>query len=203
MKLLILVLVILSSLNANSQTTTSLGNYYYSTVIDTSKCSRVGHVASRTSSSTLVNCPPYLVESGDTTFQVYPACNTTTYSCMRCGKSYTLPDKESRIILSIDSTRKKYIDTFKDRGRIIMASSTIRLARANPLFYNPTSADTIRALYMQIAYLEKENTRYLNTLKLVQKYLREESVSFHKMLSETRAGLLKLTNKYSPPAKKK
>ncbi|MFA5934977.1 MAG: hypothetical protein WC827_03780 [Candidatus Paceibacterota bacterium] len=50
------------------------------------------------SMSTLMYCPPYTIDTDSTTVTVYPACNTTTYTCQRCGKSVSEGGKEERVI---------------------------------------------------------------------------------------------------------
>ena len=57
---------------------------------DTTKakvCVVRGHVSSEIGVTTLVYCPPYIIDSDSTTVKVYPSCNTTKTYCERCNSA--------------------------------------------------------------------------------------------------------------------
>jgi len=66
---------------------------------DSSVCKERGHIKSSFGSSTLMNCPPYIVDYNDSTVMVYPNCNFTTYTCTRCGQEISEGGKESRVTI--------------------------------------------------------------------------------------------------------
>lgn len=64
-----------------------------------SVCLERGHVSVGVAMSTAMYCPPYLEETDSITTIVYPACNTITYTCARCGRVVKEREKERRIII--------------------------------------------------------------------------------------------------------
>ena len=61
-------------------------------------CKERGHVSPGVGMSTLMWCPPYQIDYPDSTVMVYPACNTTSYVCSRCGETVSDKGKESRVV---------------------------------------------------------------------------------------------------------
>jgi DNA-directed RNA polymerase subunit N (RpoN/RPB10) len=59
-------------------------------------CKERGHVHGDVGMSTLLYCPPYVIDEKEYTIMVYPGCNYTTYTCQRCGQSISEKDKEYR-----------------------------------------------------------------------------------------------------------
>ena len=72
-----------------------------SVIVDSSKsiCDERGHVMSGTFMKTLMYCAPYTIDNENETIMVYPACNTVTYTCGRCGKRVSEPEKERRVTI--------------------------------------------------------------------------------------------------------
>jgi len=63
-------------------------------------CKQRGHVQGQGCMSTLLYCPPYLEENDSISVMVYPSCNDTRCTCLRCGKQYSLGiNKETRIVI--------------------------------------------------------------------------------------------------------
>ncbi len=60
-------------------------------------CEERGHLCGDVFFSTLMYCPPYVEDYEDSTITVYPACNTITYDCSRCGERVSELEKEKRI----------------------------------------------------------------------------------------------------------
>ena len=59
-------------------------------------CAERGHVSDGVCSRTLEYCMPYTIDYEDSTVRVYPACNTTTCTCVRCGREYSYEGSEVR-----------------------------------------------------------------------------------------------------------
>lgn len=62
-------------------------------------CKERGHILSKLSTSTLMYCPSYIIDTDSTTIEVFPACNWITYICKRCGQEISERNKERRVIL--------------------------------------------------------------------------------------------------------
>lgn len=62
-------------------------------------CKERGHVKSESCTSTLLYCEPYVVDTDSTSTIVYPACNRITYTCMRCGATFSEKEKERRVVV--------------------------------------------------------------------------------------------------------
>ena len=70
-------------------------------------CEERGHLCGDVFFSTLMYCPPYVEDYEDSTITVYPACNTITYDCSRCGERVSELEKEKRIV----TWKRKIIET--------------------------------------------------------------------------------------------
>jgi len=66
---------------------------------DSSICSERGHIRGDGCSTTLMYCPPYFIDYTDSTVMVYPACNSTTCTCIRCGAKFSSYGEEKRIVI--------------------------------------------------------------------------------------------------------
>jgi len=64
-----------------------------------SVCAVRGHVNGGSCMSTLMYCPPYIEETDSTSYLVYPACNTMSYTCLRCKQHIVEREKGSKILL--------------------------------------------------------------------------------------------------------
>ena len=69
------------------------------TAVIYSVCKERGHFLSGYGSSTLMNCPDYIIDYPDSTVLVHPSCNVTTYICQRCGKEVKKGGKETRTVI--------------------------------------------------------------------------------------------------------
>ena len=66
---------------------------------DTSLCQERGHIPGGYIVSTAAYCPPYFVDTDSTTVIIYPACNTESFTCKRCGKNVTQQEEERQVII--------------------------------------------------------------------------------------------------------
>jgi len=72
----------------------------YNTLEDRSYiCKERGHVMTGVMFTTAMYCPPYVIDEDGVSYMVYPACNSTTYTCGRCGKEITETGEETRVII--------------------------------------------------------------------------------------------------------
>jgi len=62
-------------------------------------CNERGHVKSESCISTLMYCEPYVVDTDSTSTIVYPPCNWITYTCLRCGATFSEKEKEQRVVV--------------------------------------------------------------------------------------------------------
>ena len=60
-------------------------------------CQERGHVMSNGCFSTAMYCPPRVEDTECHTVIVYPACNTLTYRCSRCGETVKEKEKERKV----------------------------------------------------------------------------------------------------------
>ena len=66
---------------------------------DFNLCKERGHVKGEVIMITDAYCPPYLTENDSVSIMIYPGCNTITYTCQRCGKIISEPEKEIKVII--------------------------------------------------------------------------------------------------------
>lgn len=66
---------------------------------DSTLCIERGHIPGHTYSTTLMHCPPYIVDTDSTTIKVIPCCNASHSNCARCGATFFHPCEERRIVL--------------------------------------------------------------------------------------------------------
>ena len=92
MKTLILLPLLFLSIIVKSQ------NEIIDTTIN-NICKERGHILSELSTSTLMYCPSYIIDTDSTTIEVFPACNWVTYICKRCGQEISERNKERRVVL--------------------------------------------------------------------------------------------------------
>lgn len=62
-------------------------------------CIERGHVIGDGAWTTLMYCPPYLIETDTSTILVYPGCNYNSFDCLRCGKYVEEKEKERREVI--------------------------------------------------------------------------------------------------------
>ena len=62
-------------------------------------CVQRGHVQPDVVGTTLLYCPPYLIESDTITIKVYPSCNLLMYTCLRCDKYIEEYEEEQRVVI--------------------------------------------------------------------------------------------------------
>lgn len=62
-------------------------------------CKERGHVMGGPAYSTLMYCPPYLLETKDTTWMVYPSCNSMRGTCLRCNQLFSQSEPERREVI--------------------------------------------------------------------------------------------------------
>jgi hypothetical protein len=62
-------------------------------------CEERGHLPGGFITKTLAYCPPYQIDYDDSTVMVYPACNSITYTCSRCGERVSEREKERRVLI--------------------------------------------------------------------------------------------------------
>ncbi len=61
-------------------------------------CAERGHVFNGVGWSAAAYCPEYTIDTDTTTITVYPACNSYTSTCGRCGMQITTHGEERRIV---------------------------------------------------------------------------------------------------------
>lgn len=111
-------------------------------------CKERGHVSPGVGMSTLMWCPPHQIDYPDSTVMVYPACNTTSYVCARCGKYISEREKESRVVtwrrpiqimdttfFLTDSIRGLHL--FSDESKWISGTEATVYKEPSIDFYNP------------------------------------------------------------------
>ena len=74
-------------------------NIYLPHRIDSALCQERGHISSGLIMATAMYCPPYYIDTDTTTVIVYPACNTETFTCQRCGKQVIQKEEERRVVI--------------------------------------------------------------------------------------------------------
>ncbi len=67
--------------------------------VDSTTCEERGHVCTGPFMETAMHCPSYIVDHENYSEEVFPACNTRTYTCERCGEYIHEPGKERRVVI--------------------------------------------------------------------------------------------------------
>ena len=101
--------------NLSNITLTAEGSYYHNLIDSVSSdwiidgkdfCEERGHIWGDGQSSTLMYCPPYILDQDTVSYKVYPPCNYFTKTCMRCGTDTAFQEEEVKILIWSKSREK-------------------------------------------------------------------------------------------------